>query len=326
MKGAYIVQTTHIPPIDDRIMVIERLICLDRMHITTTYAPSLEDSINNYTSFIFVESGTAFVSIGDKNYIVDSGNIIFIPPTQFHFLKSADGLPVSYIYASFISNSDIIKSFSSRPIRCNASDYNYLIVALDNAESALAGLLDKTDSQLSHLKDAYTNKCNTHMQIAYKSIELFLLILSANTIVEPVRESHKQTRHANITASVEEYLKARIRENISLQETAQHFGYSVSNIQKIFKAVTGQSIIVYFNKLKLEEAKKLIIENNMTFSQISSFLSFSNPNYFSRIFKTTVGMTPTEYANLHQKEKAEDETKNSKATRHQNKKTSKKSK
>lgn len=319
-------QATYIPPINNRSMVIDHLICLDRKHITTTYAPSLENAVNNYTSFVFVESGTSFISIGDKNYIVDSGSIVFIPPAQFHFIKSADGLPVSYIYASFISNSDIIKNFSSRPIKCNASDYNYLIVALDNAEAALAGLVDNIDSQSSDFRDIYSNKINANLQIAYNSIELFLLILSANTIVEPVRESHKQTRHANITASVEEYLKARIRENISLQETAQHFGYSVSNIQKIFKAVTGQSIIVYFNKLKLEEAKKLIVENNMTFSQISSFLSFSNPNYFSRIFKTTVGMTPTEYANLHQKEKAEDEIKNSKAIRHQNKKTSKKSK
>ena len=293
-------QVIKFPSLDEKPIVVRHIEFFIRKQITNAHSPSFLETMNDFTSLIFIESGTAFLSVGDRNYILESGNVFLVPPSQFHIVKSADGLPVSYIYTAFSSDSDIIIKMLSKPLVGNAN-YNYLSIALENAEKALHNIIDNTNPE-SAVKEIFATRFRHSMQIAYNCLELFILNLSSTIEIEHIKESHKQTRHANITASVEEYLKERVKENISLQETAQHFGYSVSNIQKIFKAVTGQSIIVYFNKLKLEEAKRLIIENSMTFSQISSYLSFSNPNYFSRIFKTTVGMTPTEYANLHQQE------------------------
>lgn len=291
-------QREPLPNISKKMISIEHLISISRKHHSHSETPDAGQTLNNYWNFIFVESGTAIVTVGEKNYTVESGHIIFIFPNQFHYIRSADDATVSYISCSFVSDSTMLLNLKNAPIRCNESDYSYLLTALHNVTSALSLL--KESSNFNY-KDVYQPQLLQKLQIAYSSVEIFILIVSNNKPAETPKESHKQTRHANITAGVEEYLAERVRETISLQDTAQHFGYSVSNIQKIFKAVTGQSIIVYFNKLKLEEAKKLIAENNMTFSQIASFLGYSNPNYFSRIFKTTVGMTPTEYANLHQK-------------------------
>ena len=307
-------QVAVLPSIEEKAIAVNNISCLLRKQLSASLSPSFEETVSSYSSFIFVESGTALVSIGEKDFILESGSILFVPPSQFHLIKSADGLDVTYIFTSFETSSEIIKKIPSKPIKCNSSYYHYLATAIENAEFLL---INSLDNEVIEYRDTYINKYNQAIQITYNCLEIFLLLLSSNIEIEPIKESHKQTRHTNITANVEIYLKERIRENISLLETAQHFGYSVSNIQKIFKAVTGQSIIVYFNKLKLEEAKRLISENNMTFSQISSYLSFSNPNYFSRIFKTTVGMTPTEYANLYQKEHSNQqnkhETKNKKS-------------
>lgn len=297
---------------NDKPLKIDHLVSLYRRQISSTLSSEAGSTVNNYWSFIFIESGTAIITVDDKSYVTESGNIVFISPSQSHLVRSADGLAVSYIYSSFVINSSLVKGFKNHPTRCNASDYNYLLVALDNATAALSVLVDNTSGQFSHLRDIYHNRFSVNLQIAYNCIELFLLILSENKPAAVAADTHKQTRHANITAGVEAYLAEHVRDTISLQETAQHFGYSVSNIQKIFKAVNGQSIIVYFNKLKLEEAKRLIAENIMTFSQISTYLGYSNPNYFSRIFKATVGMTPTEYANLFKKEASESEIKSNK--------------
>lgn len=295
-------QRELLPNATKKMISIEHLISVSRKHLSNSELPDTTDALNNYWNFIFVESGTALVTVGEKNYTVESGHIVFIFPNQFHYIRSADDTTVSYISCSFVSDSVMLLNLKNTPIRCSESDYAYLLSALNNAASALS--IYKESSNHNY-KDVYLPQLLQKLQIAYNCIEIFILIVSNNRPTEAPKESHKQTRHANITAGVEEYLAERVRETISLQDTAQHFGYSVSNIQKIFKAVTGQSIIVYFNKLKLEEAKKLIAENNMTFSQIASYLGYSNPNYFSRIFKTTVGMTPTEYANLHQKKPAD---------------------
>ena len=47
----------------------------------------------------------------------------------------------------------------------------------------------------------------------------------------------------------------------------------------------------------IEEAKRLIRDSDLNFAQISEYLSFDNPQYFSRVFKNRTGMTPTEFRN-----------------------------
>ncbi len=254
-------------------------------------------------SLIFIKTGKAAVSVGNRTFITNSESVILVPEGVGHSVFSADGSPVCYTTIIFDTSSEHIKTVPALPIHCRAEIMEILNSALEFAEQNLKNGFFAYAPAAGDLRFA---GFNINMQIMQSYLELFLLLLSASPTPEPTKESHKQTRHANITQSVEDYLKEHIRENISLLETAQHFGYSVSNIQKIFKSVTGQSIIVYFNRMKLEEAKRLIAESPMTFSQISNYLSFSNPNYFSRIFKTTVGMTPTEYAGIYGKKQNDD--------------------
>ena len=71
--------------------------------------------------------------------------------------------------------------------------------------------------------------------------------------------------------------------------------YSKSSVTQIFKQIMGVSIINYYNKLKIEEAKKLIRESQYTMAQISEMLHFSDPRYFSLMFKKITHKTPTAY-------------------------------
>ena len=50
-------------------------------------------------------------------------------------------------------------------------------------------------------------------------------------------------------------------------------------------------------KYSVEEAKRMIRENAYNFTEISEMLGFSTPHYFSTVFKKTINMTPSEYAN-----------------------------
>ena len=56
------------------------------------------------------------------------------------------------------------------------------------------------------------------------------------------------------------------------------------------------SQVVEIFTAQMQFAKQLIRENEMNFTQISDFLSYSSIHYFSRQFKKLSGMTPTEYA------------------------------
>ncbi|MBR2181136.1 MAG: helix-turn-helix transcriptional regulator [Oscillospiraceae bacterium] len=73
--------------------------------------------------------------------------------------------------------------------------------------------------------------------------------------------------------------------------------FSKSHLKALFKKNTGYSIMDYYTHLKLERAKILINEGNLSISDIAELLGYSSIHYFSRVFKAKTGITPTEFKN-----------------------------
>ena len=90
-------------------------------------------------------------------------------------------------------------------------------------------------------------------------------------------------------------LNENVRSRITLEFIADTLGYSQTHVKALFKKRTGTSIIKYFNGLKVQEAKKLISENEHSFSDIASMLGYDSVQYFCTQFKAYTNMTPSEY-------------------------------
>ena len=91
------------------------------------------------------------------------------------------------------------------------------------------------------------------------------------------------------------YMNENISKKIKLQELIRYSGTNRTTIENIFRENFGVGAIDYFIMLKIEYAKKHLRENNYNITQISEILGYSSIHYFSRQFKKTTGMTPTEY-------------------------------
>ena len=92
-------------------------------------------------------------------------------------------------------------------------------------------------------------------------------------------------------------MKMLVYSDFSVEDFCEQMHYSKAYLSKIFLGETGTTIHEYMTNLKIHEAKLLIREQNYTFTQISDMLSFSNPLYFSRVFRKVTGMSPSEYKN-----------------------------
>ena len=64
---------------------------------------------------------------------------------------------------------------------------------------------------------------------------------------------------------------------------------------KIFKDELGLNFIEYLTSVRIEKAKELLTESDMSMKEICGACGYTDPNYFSRSFKKNVGVTPTEY-------------------------------
>ena len=103
--------------------------------------------------------------------------------------------------------------------------------------------------------------------------------------------------HLELTDAIKLYLRDSLYKKISLKEISEKFNYSPSFICKIFKKQTGETIVTYFNSLKIEKAKKLLKSTNMTVTEIASSLGFSEVKYFDSLFKKQLGVSPINYKN-----------------------------
>ena len=107
-----------------------------------------------------------------------------------------------------------------------------------------------------------------------------------------------QSKEKQSSSSVERakaYIAERYNKDISLDEVSKEVDISPYYFSKLFKEETGENFIEYLTGLRINKAKQLITGSDMSMKEICTEVGYSDPNYFSRIFKKNVGVTPTEY-------------------------------
>ncbi len=126
---------------------------------------------------------------------------------------------------------------------------------------------------------------------------LFATYLASFVYIDIFRESNSKsvTQAQTIINQVTHYMSENVEKNLTLKQLADYAGYSTSYFYRKFIAEMEESPIEYFIKLKINKASIYLIKSTMSISQIAVKLGFNNPDYFSRIFKKTVGISASEF-------------------------------
>ncbi len=107
--------------------------------------------------------------------------------------------------------------------------------------------------------------------------------------------TRKEERSVSVIDLAKEYINTHYQKDISLDEVSEHVDISPYYFSKIFKTETGQNFIEYLTMIRMDKAKELLRESDLSMKEICAEVGYSDPNYFSRTFKKNVGQTPTEY-------------------------------
>ncbi len=115
--------------------------------------------------------------------------------------------------------------------------------------------------------------------------------------VKRVSESGEK-RVMTTVGRAKEYILANYAKDISLDDVSKEVDISPYYFSKIFKEETGENFIEYLTQIRIDHARELLRDKDsadLTMKEICGMVGYADPNYFSRIFKKTVGVTPTEY-------------------------------
>ncbi|GJM63193.1 AraC family transcriptional regulator [Persicobacter diffluens] len=93
-------------------------------------------------------------------------------------------------------------------------------------------------------------------------------------------------------------MKDRLGQNLSLEDIAQHVNFSVPYFSKLFRNRTGFAPVDYYIRLRMQQACDLLSFSDKNIKQIGAEVGYEDPYYFSRIFKKTIGQSPSTYRKL----------------------------
>ena len=98
---------------------------------------------------------------------------------------------------------------------------------------------------------------------------------------------------------MKEYLRIHAREDISAAHLASVFHYNPDYLTHIFREEYGTTICAYTNSVRIEEAKKLLLDSDLKIGDVAAAVGFRDVKYFMKAFKRSAGVTPSEFRQSH---------------------------
>lgn len=92
-----------------------------------------------------------------------------------------------------------------------------------------------------------------------------------------------------------EFIDTHYTQDIALQDLASEMNYSEAYFCKIFKQYFKKSFTQYLSELRVEKAKELLRNVTINVKEVSDQVGYRDSNYFTKVFKRIVGITPSEY-------------------------------
>ena len=171
----------------------------------------------------------------------------------------------------------------------------FIVTATLASRAAIQGGMQINDAFT--LSDSYIQQCELLTGPERITNLQYQMLLDYTERVERLRCGKTPSR---LAVDVANYVQHHLSDAIKTEDIAKALYISRPYLSRKFKADTGENIADFVLKEKTEEAKRLLRYSDKSLTAIGSYLGFSSAGHFSRVFKTYVGTTPSEYREKHQ--------------------------
>ncbi|MGB1907255.1 MAG: AraC family transcriptional regulator [Spongiibacter sp.] len=234
----------------------------------------LRQTHDNYL-IMYCTGGRGTLVCDDRQYDIRSGDLVLLPRGHSHAYHADDLDPWTIYWLHF--NGRLADAF-----------YQHSRLTSPKLYIGLQPRVVRIFDGLSELRRS-----------AYQLAEFIQGCHQIQALLSYIALLERQQRPQSGKGLDWERLRAMMQEHIhgqlNLDELAASANLSKFHFTKKFKAWSGQSPIQYFINMKVQRACYLLDSTGMSIKEVAAALGYDDAYYFSRVFKKTIGLSPSEY-------------------------------
>ena len=170
----------------------------------------------------------------------------------------------------------------------------FIVTATLVSRAAIRGGMDIDDA--FSLSDAYIQKSELLSDYDQITNLQYLMVFDYTERVEKLRRGKTPSK---LVFDVMSYIRHHLSEPITTDKIAKALFMSRPRLSEKFKQQTGENLVDFILKEKIEEAKRLLLYTDKSVTAISAYLGFSSQSHFTHVFKKYAKSLPNEYRKRH---------------------------
>lgn len=257
---------------------------------------------HDFWELVYAVKNTVICTASGERITLAEGEVLFHKPNEYHTL-AADGENAPDVFIiSFECKSEAIRFFEGRHLSLDRDLLKYVYMIIEESKNTFDLPISRPDIRKMPLAKS---ESLGGMQLIKNLTEILLINLmrrETGKVDTAAQFLLKEDYEEHVTREIIAFLKANVTQSICMDDIARSLSYTKSYLFRQFKRSTGDTIMSYFLKLKIDAAKKLLRGGGASVSEIAASLAFDSPNYFSKAFKKVTGRTPMQYKAMHTKQ------------------------
>ena len=225
----------------------------------------------------YVDKGALHSVADGRDILLEQGDLVLYSPNQWHMQYADVDMSPSYITITF----DLVGEYPHELINRKFS-----------IPQSAVPLLQRMLRELERM-DAFSS------DLVICMLQVLLLELLREQVTPAgtrLRTTNAVNSENEIIRRAQQFITEHVREKLTVPLVARHVDVSPSYLTALFRKNLQISPGEYVRRIKLQESKQMIREDNLNFTEIAAALQYSTVHHFCRQFKDKFGITPTEYA------------------------------
>lgn len=246
---------------------------------------------HTFFELVYIFRGTATHWVAQDSASLQAGDYFIIDPGSEHSYRDTEDLELvnclflpEYIDRALEDCPSLSSLLSNRVLRFGVPvDIHAADRIFHDADGTVGRLIRQMEHEYAERKVGCLELLRCYLT------QVLVCAVRASEAAEHARVQH------SATAAIVDYLHQHYTQPLSLDVISRQFGYTPPYLSNLFHKDTGMTIQTFLQRLRVEEACRLMDDRELPLSALAQAVGYSDAKYFSKVFRRHKGMSPREY-------------------------------